>query len=76
MCFPPSGLSDFRTSSYLAAQHFFMSNKTRSIIKIIAVVLVLLAVMMHIGWLSIVVLSAYKFWMVIIAFALVLITSK
>jgi len=53
-----------------------MSNKTRSIIKIIAVVLVLLAVMMHIGWLSIVVLSAYKFWMVIIAFALVLITSK
>jgi hypothetical protein len=74
--FRASGLSDFRTSFYLAGTIFFMSNKTRSVIKIIAVVMVLLAVMINIGWLSVVVLNAYKFWMVIIAFALVLITSR
>lgn len=53
-----------------------MSNKTRSILKIIAVILVLVAVMMNIGWLSIAYISAYKFWMVVIAFGLLLISSK
>jgi hypothetical protein len=53
-----------------------MSNKTRSIIKVVAVVLVLLAVMMHIGWISIYAITVYKFWMVILAFGLLLISSK
>jgi len=53
-----------------------MSNKTRSIIKAIAVVLVLLTVMMTLGWVSIPALNAYKFWIVVIAFGLVLISSK
>jgi len=53
-----------------------MSNKTRSILKAIAVILVLLAVMMHIGWVAIAVISAYKFWLVVIAFGLLLIGSK
>jgi hypothetical protein len=53
-----------------------MSNKTRSILKAIAVILVLLAVMMQIGWVSIVAISVYKFWLVVIAFGLLLISSK
>lgn len=52
-----------------------MSNKTRNIIKGIAVLLVLLAVMMQMQWVLIPALAVYKFWMVVIAFALVLITS-
>ncbi len=42
----------------------------------IAVLLVLLAVMMHIDWVVIPALVAYKFWMVVIAFGVVLITSR
>ena len=53
-----------------------MSNKTRSILKIIAVVLVVLAVMMHIGWIAIPALAAYKFWFVVIGFGLVLVSSR
>lgn len=53
-----------------------MSNKTRSILKAVAVILVLLAVMMHVGWVSIYAVSAYKFWIVVIAFGLLLIGSK
>lgn len=53
-----------------------MSNKTRAVLKGIAVVLVLLAVVMQLGWVIIPSISAYKFWFVVIAFGLVLITSK
>jgi hypothetical protein len=53
-----------------------MSNKTRSVLKIIAVVLVLVAVMMHIGWLSVPTLPLYRFWMVVLGFGLLLISSK
>jgi hypothetical protein len=53
-----------------------MSNKTRSIVKGIAVLLVLLAVMMQMGWVAIPALAAYKFWLVVIAFGMVLITSR
>ncbi|MBX2966056.1 MAG: hypothetical protein KF845_07915 [Cyclobacteriaceae bacterium] len=53
-----------------------MSNKTRNIIKGIAVLLVLLAVMMQMQWVLIPALVAYKFWMVVIAFALTLIASR
>lgn len=53
-----------------------MSNKTRSILKAIAVILVLLAVVMKLGYVSIPALVAYTFWMVIVAFALMLIASK
>jgi hypothetical protein len=53
-----------------------MSNKTRSILKILAVILVLVAVMMNIGWLTIPTLSAYRFWFVVLAFGLLLISSK
>ena len=53
-----------------------MSNKTRSIIKAIAVVLVLVAVLMQLTWLIIPVIYGYKFWLVVIAFGLLLIGSK
>lgn len=53
-----------------------MSNKTRSILKGIAVVLVLLAVVMQLGWVVIPAISGYKFWFVVIAFGLLLISSK
>ena len=53
-----------------------MSNKTRSILKAIAVIMVLLAVVMHLGWVSIPALAVYKFWIVIIAFGFLLIGSR
>jgi hypothetical protein len=53
-----------------------MSNKTRSILKAIAVILVLLCVMMHIGWVAIPSISVYKFWIMVVAFGLLLISSK
>jgi hypothetical protein len=53
-----------------------MSNKTRSILKGIAVVLVLLAVLMHTGTVAIPALAVYRFWIVVISFGVVLITSR
>ena len=53
-----------------------MSNKARSIIKGIAVVLVLLAVVMQLGWVIVPSITVYKFWFVVIAFGLLLISSK
>lgn len=53
-----------------------MSNKTRAVLKGIAVVLVLLAVVMQLGWVIIPAISGYKFWFVVIAFGLLLISSK
>jgi hypothetical protein len=53
-----------------------MSNRTRSILKAVAVVLVLLAVVMQLQWVIIPSISIYKFWLVVIAFGLLLISSK
>lgn len=53
-----------------------MSNKTRSILKAIAVILVLLAVLMDLHVIMIPALAYYKFWIVVIAFGLLLISSK
>ena len=53
-----------------------MSNKTRSILKGAAVVLVLLAVLMHMGWVVIPAISIYRFWLVVIAFGLLLGASR
>ncbi len=53
-----------------------MSNRTRSVIKLIAVLIVLFLVL---GELSIVIIPAvapYKFWLMVIAFMMVLISSK
>lgn len=53
-----------------------MSNKTRSVLKGIAVVLVLLAVLMHLGYVNIPSINAWRFWIVVISFGVLLITSK
>jgi hypothetical protein len=53
-----------------------MSNRTRSILKAVAVVLVLLAVAMQVQWVIIPAISVYKFWIVVVSFGLLLISSK
>lgn len=53
-----------------------MSNKTRSIVKAIAVILVLLAVSMQLHWIVIPAIAVYKFWLVVVAFGMLLIASK
>jgi hypothetical protein len=53
-----------------------MSNRTRSIVKGVAVLMVLLVVMMQMGWVVIPAIAGYKIWIVIIAFAMVLISSR
>ncbi|MEK6780567.1 MAG: hypothetical protein AABY93_02610 [Bacteroidota bacterium] len=53
-----------------------MSNKTRSILKGVAVVIVLLAVLMQLQIIIIPFFVPYKFWMVVIGFGLMLIGSK
>jgi hypothetical protein len=53
-----------------------MSNKTRNILKAVAVILVLLALLMHLNWVVIPAISIYKFWIVILGFGLLLISSK
>jgi hypothetical protein len=53
-----------------------MSNRTRSILKAIAVILVILAVALQLSWVSIPAINGYRFWMVVIAFGTMLISSR
>ncbi|MCB0488678.1 MAG: hypothetical protein R2820_11905 [Cyclobacteriaceae bacterium] len=53
-----------------------MSNKTRSVLRAIAVIIVLLAVLMDLQVIMIPAIAVYKFWMVVVAFGVMLITSK
>jgi len=53
-----------------------MSNKTRSILRAISVVLVLLCVAMSLHWVVIPSLSGYVFWIVIAGYGLLLVSSK
>ncbi|CAD5251033.1 MAG: hypothetical protein ACMVP2_03105 [Imperialibacter sp.] len=53
-----------------------MSQRTRSIIKLIAVLVVLLLVLGELSIVIIPAIAAYKFWLMVIAFMLVLISSK
>jgi hypothetical protein len=53
-----------------------MTPKTRSLIKGIAVLIVLLAVLMEMQFVQIPTLSPYKLWLVVIAFAMILFTTK
>ena len=51
-----------------------MSNRTRSILKTVAVLLVILCVAMQLQWLIIPAISGYRFWLVVIAFGVLLFT--
>lgn len=53
-----------------------MSNKTRSILKAIAVILVLLAVLMDLHIVIVPAIAVYKFWIVVVAFGVLLVSSK
>ena len=53
-----------------------MSNKTRSVLRAIAVVVVLLAVLMELGMVMIPSLAGFKFWMVVIGYGIMLISAK
>ena len=53
-----------------------MNNKMRSILRVIAVLLVLLAVLMELNIVYIPALASIKFWMVVIAFGLMLVSSR
>lgn len=53
-----------------------MSNRTRSVLKVMAVILVLLAVLMRLDVVMIPAINAYQFWFVVIGFGLLLIASK
>lgn len=53
-----------------------MSNKTRSILKGVAVLLVLLAVLMELRVVIIPAVAVYKFWIVVIGFSFLMIGSK
>jgi len=53
-----------------------MSNKTRNILKITAVIIVLITVLMHLNIIGIPAIAHYKYWMVVIAFCMVLISSR
>ena len=57
-------------------QRISMSNKTRNILKIIAIVLVVVAILMHIHWLVVPAIPVYRFWFVVTGFVLLLISSK
>ena len=53
-----------------------MSNRTRSLLKVLAILLVALAILMELSFIIIPVLVGYKFWMVVIGFAVLLITGR
>ncbi len=53
-----------------------MSNKTRSLLKAIAVILVLVAVLIQLAYISIRYVDANRFWMVVTGFGLLLVSSR
>lgn len=53
-----------------------MSNRTRSVLKAAAVILVLLAVLMELNVVIIPAIAVYKFWIVVVGFGLMLVSSK
>lgn len=52
-----------------------MNNKMRAFLKVVAVLLVLLAVLMELNVVIIPALAGIKFWMVVIAFGLMLVSA-
>lgn len=53
-----------------------MSRRTRFIIKFIAILLVLVAVLIDLGTLHIAAIAPYKFWMTVLGFGLLLVSSR
>ena len=53
-----------------------MNNKVHSIIRATAVILVLLCIVMQLQWVIIPAITVYRFWIVVLAFGAILLTSK
>lgn len=53
-----------------------MNNKVRSVIRGVAVILVLLCIVMQLRWVIIPTVEAYRFWIVVLSFGMILLTSK
>jgi len=53
-----------------------MSNRTRSILKIAAIILVALTLVMRFHWVIVPAISPYQYWIVVVAFGMLLISSK
>jgi len=53
-----------------------MNNRTRNLLKLVALVIVVVMVLMHIGTIAIPVLNPYKFWLMVVAFGMVIISTK
>ncbi len=53
-----------------------MSRKSRNLIKLVAIIIVLVLVFMELGIIAIPALATYKFWLSIVAFAMVLLASR
>jgi hypothetical protein len=53
-----------------------MSNKTRNILKITAIILVVLTLLMQFHLIAIPAIAGYKYWIVVVSFGLLLIASK
>ncbi|MFY0653861.1 MAG: hypothetical protein JXQ96_17600 [Cyclobacteriaceae bacterium] len=53
-----------------------MDNKTKSTLKLVAILIVLLMVTMELGWIIIPFLVPYKFWLMVVSFGLMLVAGK
>jgi hypothetical protein len=53
-----------------------MNNKTRSLLRVVAVLLVLLAVLMELNVIIIPAIVGMRFWLVVIGFGLMLVSSR
>jgi hypothetical protein len=53
-----------------------MNRRTRSLIKVISILLVLTAVLLELGVLNVSILWSYKFWMTVIGYGLLLLVSR
>ncbi|WMN13046.1 hypothetical protein QYS49_35425 [Marivirga salinae] len=53
-----------------------MSRKSRNLIKLVAIIIVLVLVFMELGIIAIPALATYKFWLSVVAFAMVLLASR
>lgn len=60
----------------LKVNQITMNNKMRNLLRVLAVLLVLLAVLMQLDIIWVRQLSEMKFWMVVIGFGLMLISSR
>jgi len=53
-----------------------MSRKSRNLIKLVAIIIVLVLVFMELGFIAIPALNPYQFWLSIVAFGMVLVASR